>query len=325
MQLGGRAGLKPADQLRKAAGEALLAVAQEFPNVVVLDGDLGNSTGAHEVKKVFPDRHFNVGIAEANMTGIAAGLASCGYIPVVTSLASFMFNNAYDQIRLSISLAALNVKFLGSHAGISTGREGPSSMSIEDFALAGSLAPFVILVPCDPASMHAALRAAIAHTGPVYVRSSREPLPHIYAANACPFEIGIANRLREGAAVTLIACGLMVPIALDAAVLLAETGIQARVLDMHTVKPLDRIAIEAAARETGAIVTAEEQFITGGMGSNIARIVAETCPVPMRLVGIQDLYPGSGSTEELLVALKMTAEDVAAAAREAIAAKPRDR
>ncbi len=320
MQLGARAGLKPGDQLRKAAGQAMLAVAKENPRVVVLDGDLGNSTGAHDVKQLFPERHFNIGIAEANMTGIAAGLASCGYIPIITSLASFMFNNAYDQIRLAISLAALNVKFVGSHAGVSTGREGPSSMAIEDFALAGSLAPFVILVPCDAAAMHAAMRAAVAHVGPVYVRSSREPLPQIYPAEA-PFQIGVANRLREGADVTLIACGLMVSLALDAAALLAETGIQARVLDMHTVKPLDRAAIEAAARETGAIVTAEEQFITGGMGSNIARIVAETCPVPMRLIGIRDIYPGSGATEELLVAHKMTAEDIAAAAREAIAAK----
>lgn len=321
MQLGQLAGLKPADQLRKAAGQAMLAVARENPRVVVLDGDLGNSTGAHDVKGVFPERYFNVGIAEANMAGIAAGLASCGYIPIVTSLASFLFNNAYDQIRLAIALAGLNVKFVGSHAGVSTGREGPSSMAIEDFALAGSLAPFVILVPCDPASMHAAMRAAVAHTGPVYVRSSREALPHVYSPDNCPFEIGVANRLREGRDVTLIACGLMVSLALDAAVLLSEAGIRPRVLDMHTVKPLDRAAIEAAARETGAIVTAEEQFIIGGMGSNIARIVAETCPVPMRLIGIRDTYPGSASTAELLVAHKMTAEDIAAAALDAIAVK----
>ena len=147
MRIGERAGLRPGDQLRKAAGEAMLAVAQVNEKVVVLDGDLGNSTGAHDVKKMFPQRHINVGIAEANMVSIAAGLASCGYVPIVTSLASFMFNNAYDQIRLSVALAAFNVKFVGSHAGVSTGREGPSSMALEDFALASSLAPMVVLVP----------------------------------------------------------------------------------------------------------------------------------------------------------------------------------
>jgi len=322
MQLGARAGLKPADQLRKAAGQAMLEVARRYPNVVILDGDLGNSTGAHAVKDVFPERFFNVGIAEANMVGIAAGLAASGYIPIVTSLASFLFNNAYDQIRLSVALAGLNVKFVGSHAGISTGREGPSSMSLEDFALAGSLAPFVVLAPCDPTSMRQAMHAAVAHVGPVYVRSSREAFPHVYTPEDCRFAIGVANKLREGHDVTLIACGLLVPVALDAAVILAEEGIQARVLDMHTVKPLDREAIAAAARETGAIVTAEEQFITGGMGVNIARIVVETCPAPMRLIGIRDRYPGSGSPAELLEAHGMTPDHVAAAAREAIKAKP---
>jgi transketolase len=298
----------------------MLEAARKHPNVVVLDGDLGNSTGAHDVMNEFPERHFNIGIAEANMVGIAAGLASNGYIPIVTSLASFMFNNAYDQIRLSVALAGLNVKFMGSHAGISTGREGPSSMSLEDFALAASLAPMAVVVPCDPTSMHRAMMAAVERPGPVYVRSSRESLPHLYSEDS-PFEIGKANIVRQGKDVTLIACGLMVPVALDAAAILAEEGIQARVLDMHTVKPLDAAAIEAAARETGAIVTAEEQFITGGMGTNIARIVAETCPVPMRLIGIRDVYPGSGSPSELMVAHKMTAEDVASAAREAIAAR----
>jgi transketolase len=321
MRIGERAGLRPADQLRKAAGEAMLAVARANPKVVVLDGDLGNSTGAHDVKKEFPERFFNVGIAEANMVCIAAGLAANGYIPIVTSLASFLFNNAFDQLRLSVAIPALNVKCVGSHAGISTGREGPSSMSTEDFALAGALAPFVVLVPCDPASMHKAMHAAVAHVGPVYVRSTREPLPHVYTSDHCPFEIGKANLLRMGRDVTIIANGLMVPVALDAAVILAEEGIQARVLDMHTVKPLDRAAIEAAARETGAIVTAEEQMLTGGMGANIARIVAETCPVPMRFVAIRDEYTGSGSPAELMARHGLTAEDVVGATKEVMVVK----
>jgi transketolase len=318
--LGERAGLKPAEQLRKAAGAAMLAVARENDKVVVLDGDLGSSTGAHDVKAVFPERHINVGIAEANMVGVAAGLASCGYIPIVTSLASFLFSNAHDQIRLLVSQAALNVKFLGSHSGITPGPEGPTAMSLEDFALASSFPQMAVMVPCDPPSMMAAMKAAVDYKGPAYVRSSREAMPLVYE-NGCPFELGKANVMREGTDVTLIACGLMVGISLDAAALLADEGLSARVLDMHTVKPLDRAAIEAAASETGAVVTAEEQFITGGMGVNIARVVAETHPVPMRLIGIRDGYPGSGTVPELLAAHHMTAEDIAAAAKEAVAMK----
>ncbi len=320
MQLGERAGLKPADQLRKYAGQAMLEAARLNPKVVVLDGDLGNSTGAHDVKKEFPERFFNIGIAEANMVGIGAGLAACGYVPILTSLGSFLWYNAFDQIRLSVALAGLNVKFLGSHSGISTGREGPSSMGTEDIILASSLASFVVLVPCDPASMRKAILAAVAHQGPIYIRSTREPLPHVYTGE-CPFEIGVANRLREGRDVTLIGCGLMVSVALDAAVILAAEGIQARVLDMHTVKPLDAAAIEAAARETGAIVVGEEQMRTGGVGGNVARIVAETHPVPVRTVAIPDRFPDSGSPAELMQDLGLTAEDMAAAARAAIAAK----
>lgn len=321
MQLGQRAGLAPAEQLRKYAGLGLLEAARRNPRVVVLDGDLGNSTGAHDVKKAFPERFFNVGIAEANMVGIGAGLASCGYVPFLTSLSSFLFYNAYDQIRLSVALAGLNVKFLGSHSGVSTGPEGPSSMGTEDIILASALASFTVIAPCDPASMIAAIGAAAEHPGPVYVRSSREPLPHVYGQDACPFQIGFANRLRDGRDVTIIAFGVMVSAALDAAALLDTEGIAARVLDMHTVKPLDRDAIVNAARETGAIVTAEEQAIHGGVGSNIARVVAETCPVPMRCVGIRDVFPDSAPAHELMRMLGLTAEDVAMAAREAIAAK----
>src|SRR5512137_645544 len=176
MPIGVRAGLKPADQLRKYAGQGMLEAARLNPKVVVLDGDLGNSTGAHDVKKEFPERFFNIGIAEANMVGIGAGLASCGYVPILTSLGSFLWYNAYDQARLSVALAGLNVKFLGSHSGFSTGREGPSSMGTEDIVLASALPPMTVLVPCDPVSMRKLVVAACAHQGPVYIRSSREPL-----------------------------------------------------------------------------------------------------------------------------------------------------
>ena len=248
----------------------------------MLDGDLGNSTGAHDVKKAFPERFFNIGIAEANMVGIGAGLASCGYVPILTSLASFLFYNAYDQIRLSVALAGLNVKFLGSHSGFSTGREGPSSMGTEDIVLASALA-------ADHGDR--AVRPGLdAQAGRGRMRARRARSTSAPAASRCRTCTRRMRRSRsarptwcaQGTDVTLIGCGLMVPVALDAAAILADEGIQARVLDMHTVKPLDVAAITAAARETGAIVTAEEQVRTGGVGSNIARVVAETCPVPMR-------------------------------------------
>jgi transketolase len=320
-KLGDRAGLRPAEhQLRKAFGDALLERAQIDPRVVVLDGDLGNSTGSHTVRQAFPKRFFNMGIAEANLVGVGAGFAACGYLPFITSFPSFLFCNAFDQIRLSIAIAGLKAVLVGSHSGLSTGREGPSPMSIEDFALAGGLPTFTILVPCDPASMREAVFAAAAHPGPVYIRSSREPLPHVYE-EGCPFTIGRANRLREGRDVTIIACGIMVPVSLDAAAILAEEGIEARVLDMHTLRPLDGEAIEAAARETGAIVTAEEHLLQGGMGANIARLVTTTHPVPMRTIGIRDRYAGSASPFELMEELGLTPDDVAAAAREAVTAK----
>ncbi|NPV86191.1 MAG: transketolase family protein [Anaerolineae bacterium] len=322
MPLGERSGLKPAEQMRKYLGEALLEAARENPQVVVLDGDLSNSTGASTVREAFPERFFNMGIAESNMVSVSAGLAACGYIPFATSLTTFLLCNAYDQIRLSVAIAGLNVKLAGSHSGLTTGREGPSSMSIEDFSLLGGLPTFTILVPSDPIMMRKAVKAAVEHVGPVFIRSSREAMPYIYDENA-PFAIGKANLLRQGKDVTIIACGLMVAVALDAALILAEEGIQARVLDMHTLRPLDDAAIKAAAWETGAIVTAEEQLIRGGMGSAVAQVLAECCPTPMRFVGLKDEYPCSGSLEELMRKYHLMPEDVAKAARQAIAAKVR--
>jgi len=321
MPLGEIAGLKPAKQLREYFGEAVLEAAKSNPKVVVLDGDLGNSTGASTVQKAFPERFFNIGVAESNMISISAGMASAGYIPFVTSLSSFLLCNAYEQIRISIAIAGLNVKLVGSHSGITTNREGPSSMSIEDYALSLGLPTFTVIVPSDPPSMHKAVQAAVALKGPVYIRSSREPMPYIYPEGDCPFELGKANLVREGKDVTLIVCGIMVAVALDAAVLLEREGIQARVLDMHTLRPLDKEAILRAAAETGAIVTAEEHMIRGGLGSSVAQVVTENQPVPVRFVGVPERYPRSGSLDELMIDMNMTPVDVAAAAREAIQAK----
>jgi transketolase len=321
MQLGKRAGLRLTDKpLRNVFGEALLDLCRENPKIVVLDGDLGNSTRTHYVRNEFPDRFFNIGLAESNLVSIGAGLASCGFIPFLTSFSSFLLCNAYDQLRLSIALAKLNAKVACSHGGITLGKDGPTAMGIEDFALIGGLPTFVMFVPGSPGIMRHAVRAAAEYEGPVWIRSSRVPMPFVYPKDDCPFELGKANRVRDGDDLTIIACGLMVAAALDAAALLADEGIEARVLDLHTLRPIDREAIEAAARETGAIVTAEEHLLYGGMGSNVARVVAQTCPVPMRFVGLDNTYAESGAPEALLEKYALTAEDIARAAREAVAA-----
>jgi transketolase len=321
MQLGELAGLKPAKRLREVFGDAMLDLCRKNDKVVVLDGDLASTTKTHHVRREFPERFYNIGIAESNMISMASGLASCGFIPFASSLSSFILANGYDQLRISVALASVNVKVVGSHGGITLGKDGATAMAIEDLALVGCLPTFVILVPCDPASMHKAVHAAAEHVGPVYLRSSRVAMPHIYPEDDCPFEIGVANVVREGSDLTIIGCGLMVAAALDAAAILAEEGIEARVLDMHTIRPMDEKAIATAARETGAIVTAEEHLLHGGMGSNVARIVAATHPVPMRFVGLADAYTDSGEPEALLEKYGLTTQDIVAAAREAVGAK----
>jgi len=321
MHLGERAGLKPAKPMRDVFGEALLELCRENPRVLVLDADLSSTTRTKYVREALPERFFNVGIAESNMVGIGAGLAACGFIPFVSSLASFLLANGYDQLRVSVAVAGVNVKVVGSHGGITLGKDGATAMCIEDMALVGCMPTFVILVPGDPVSMHKAVRAAAAHEGPVYLRSSRVAMPYIYAEDNCPFEIGKANVVRQGGDVTLIGCGIMVAAALDAAALLAEEGIQARVLDMHTIRPMDTSAIVAAARETGGIVTAEEHLLQGGMGSNVARVVAEHCPVPMRFVGLADTYTDSGDPDDLLIKYGLTAKDIVRAGREVVKVK----
>jgi transketolase len=321
MQLGELAGLKPAKRLREVFGDAILDLCRKNERVVILDGDLASTTRTLDVRHEFPERFFNTGIAESNMISMASGLASCGFIPFATSLSSFILANGYDQLRISVAIARVNVKIVGSHGGITLGKDGSTAMAIEDLALVGCLPTFVILVPCDPTSMHKAVHAAAEYRGPVYLRSSRVAMPYIYPEDDCPFEIGKANLVREGGDLTIIGCGLMVAAALDAATMLAEEGIQARVLDMHTIRPMDVQAITAAARETGAIVTAEEHLLHGGMGSNVARIVAAAHPVPMRFVGLDDTYTDSGEPEALLEKYNLTAQDIVKVAHEAVAAK----
>lgn len=323
MRLGERAGLRSAKRMREVFGDAILDLCRQNPKVVVLDGDLCNTTKTLAVREEFPERFFNIGLAESNMVSIGAGLADCGLIPFVTSMSGFLLSNAYDQLRLSVAISRLNVKVVGSHGGITLGRDGPTAMAIEDFALMGGLPTFTILVPSDPATMHGAVWAAAEHVGPVYLRSSRVAMPHIYPEDDCSFEIARANVVREGDDLTIIACGLMVAAALDAAAMASEMGIEARVLDMHTIRPMDRESIVAAARETGAIVTAEEHLLQSGMGSNVARVVAEARPVPMRFVGLADTYTDSGDPDALLEKYSLTAVDVFEAVQDIVEAKER--
>ena len=320
MRAGKRAGLKEAPPLRDVFGEAILEVARLNDRVVVLDGDLGNSTKAETVRQNFPERFFNIGIAESNLACVGAGFAACGYIPFIVSFSSFLLCNAYDQIRLSIALSGINAKVVGSHGGITLGKDGPTQMGIEDFALVGGMPTFVMLVPSDPVSMHWAVRAAADHVGPVFLRSSRVAMPFIYEEST-PFEIGRAHRVRDGGDLTIIGCGLMSSTALDAAAELEHEGIEARVVDLLSLRPMDREEVVRAARETGAIVTAEEHLLTGGMGANIARVVAQEAPVPMRFVGLTDTYVESAAPDDLLMKYHLTAADIAEAARQVLKAK----
>jgi transketolase len=306
---------------RDAFGRALEALGADHPDVVVVDADVSNSTRTEWFGKKYPDRFFNIGIAESNLVGIAGGLASSGKTSLIASFAAFITCNAYDQLRMAVAYPHLNVKVVGSHAGISIGEDGASQMGIEDVSLACSLPGFVVIVPADDESTRAATAAMLRHRGPVYLRVGRPEVPKVYTSGPAPFTIGKANQLRDGTDVTLVANGLLVAPALDAAEALAAEGINARVLDMHTVKPIDRDALAAAAKETGALVVAEEHLAHGGLGSVVAMAVAELKPVPIRYVNLGDQFGESGSPDALIEKYGMTAANVARAAREATAAK----
>lgn len=317
MNIGKSIGLELGQSTRFAFGEELAALGDAFPTLVVVDGDVGNSTRTEVFGKKYPERFFNAGIAESNMVSMAAGLALSGHISVASSFAAFLTCNAYDQIRMGVGFPHANVKLVGSHCGISIGEDGPSQMGIEDLALMSSIPQMVVLAPADGPSTRALTRKMLEYVGPVYMRTGRPDVPVIYKDGAAALEIGKANRVREGKDATIIACGLMVALALEAAAELAKKGVECRVLDMHTVKPIDRAAVIAAARETGAIVTAEEHLLDGGLGSAVARVVAEEAPCKMAFVGVRDTYAESGKPEELLTKYGLTAAEVVAAVERA--------
>jgi transketolase len=306
---------KMGKSVREAFGHALVKLGEEHKEVVVLDGDVHNSTHTGYFAKKFPDRFFNVGIAESNLVSTAAGMAASGKRAWLASFACFVMCNAYDQLRMSVAFPGLDVKVVGTHAGISIGEDGPSQMGIEDVALACALPGFTVVVPADEPSAHQAVQALARIKTPGYLRAGRPNVPLVYEKE-CPFTLGKANRLRDGKDLTIIANGLMVAPALDAAEELAGRGVQARVLDMHTVKPCDDAAVLAAARETGRIVVAEEHLEHGGLGSVVALSAARQQPVPMRFVNLGDTFAESGPPEGLLAKYGLTTQAIVQKARE---------
>jgi len=293
---------------REAFGEALAELGSD-ERIVVVDGDVNNSTFTNHFAERYPERFFNAGIAESNMVGIAAGLAASGKIPIAASFSIFLMANGYDQIRMSVAFPNQNVKLVGSHAGISIGEDGPSQMAIEDVALACALPGVTVIVPADGPSAAAATKAMIEREGPTFLRCGRPKVPVLYEGEF-DFQIGKANQLREGDDVAIIANGIMVAMALDAAVALAEQGVHARVIDMHTVKPIDAEAVEKAANETRAIVVAEEHMAHGGLGSIVSMVVGERAPTRMAFVDVGDTYATSGKPDELLVQYGLTPDAI---------------
>jgi transketolase len=305
---------------REAFGRVLVELGRENKDIVVCDADLSKSTMTTYFAKEFPDRFFSIGIAEANMVGIGAGLACAGKIPFVSSFSAFVMNKGFEQLRVCAAYPKVNLKVVGTHSGISIGEDGPSQMSVEETALACSLVGFVVISPADEAATKALVRLAAAYVGPVFVRTGRVKVPIVYSADQ-KFEIGKAIEVVGGSDVAIIANGLLVAQAILASETLDAEGISARVIDMHTVKPLDREAIRRAAAETGAIVVAEEHLVDGGLGVRVAQVVAETAPCPMEFVGIHDTYAESGQPDELLEKYGLVARDVAAAVRKVVARK----
>ncbi len=305
---------------RQAYGEALAELGEKY-NFVVLDADLAAATKTGIFKKKFPNRHFDCGIAEGNMMSVAAGLAAAGKIPFVSSFAMFASGRAFEQIRNSIGYPHLNVKIGATHAGITVGEDGATHQCNEDIALMRAIPGMTIINPADAVEARAAVEAALHFNGPVYLRFGRYAVPVINDKETYRFELGKGVTLRDGKDVTIIATGIMVDMASTAAEALAAEGISVRVVNIHTIKPLDREIVLKAAKETGAIVTAEEHSIIGGLGAAVVETVCEGCPVPVLRVGVNDTFGRSGSVPALLEAYGLTPANIVAKAKAAIALK----
>jgi len=306
--------------MRETYGETLVELGKENPDIVVLDADLSQSTMTHFFAGEFPSRFFDCGIAEQNMAGIAAGLAASGKTPFASTFAVFAPGRCFDQLRMSIAQPKLNVKLVATHGGISVGEDGTSHHSIEDLSLICSLPGFTVIVPADAVETAQAVRVAAASYGPFYIRLCRPKVPLLYNEDY-RFNLGKAVIMRQGKDATIIAIGLMVSAALEAAENLKREGIDCGVLNMPTLKPIDEAAIIRAASETGAIVTAEDHLEHGGLGSIIAQVIARNSPVPMEFVAIKDTFAKSGKPAQLLQRYGLTAKDIEQAARLAIKRK----
>lgn len=295
---------------RESYGNALVELGAEYPNLVVLDADLAAATKTGIFKKAYPDRHIDCGIAESNMVGIAAGLSTVGKIPFVSSFAMFVAGRAFEQVRNSIGYPHLNVKIGATHAGISVGEDGATHQCNEDIALMRTIPGMVVINPADDVEAKAAVRAAVEYEGPVYLRFGRAAVPVINDRPDYKFEIGKGVVLREGTDVTIVATGICVDSALGAAEKLAADGISAEVINIHTIKPLDKELVAASAKKTGKVVTVEEHSVIGGLGSAVCDALAELAPTPVKKVGMQDIFGESGSAAALIEKYGLDAEGV---------------
>ncbi len=307
---------------RAAYGKALEELAVQEPNLVVLDADLSGSTMTKGFGAEHPDRFFDMGIAEANMVGVAAGLATCGKKPFVNSFAMFAAGRAWEQVRNSVAYPGLNVKVVGSHGGLSVGEDGATHQCIEDLAIMRAIPNMTVLCPCDGNEMKQAVKALLAYDGPAYLRLGRLAVETVTdQVEGYEFQIGKGVLLRDGQDVTVVAVGMMVQMALTAADILAEEGISVRVIDMHTIKPLDTEILLAAARDTGCIVTSEEANIVGGLGSAVSEYLTSVCPVPVIRHGVEDEFGRSGAAQKVLEAYHLTPAGIADKVRQALTLK----
>jgi len=306
--------------LREYYGKALVEIGEENKDIVVLDADLSSSTKTALFGKKFPDRFFNMGISEQDLMGTAAGLAAGGKIPFVSTFSIFASGRAWEQIRQSICYPRQNVKIVTTHGGITVGPDGPTHQALEDISLMRSIPSMKVVVPSDAHETVAAIKAALDFNGPVFIRLSREKFPVIFDETKT-FELGNADVLKKGSDLAIIACGLMVHTALEAAAELEKEGLSVGVINMSSIKPLDRSAVITAARETGAIVTAEEHSIIGGLGSAVAELTSENIPVPVVRVGVRDIFCSSGTAEELLACYNLDQNAVITASRRALELK----
>lgn len=305
---------------RDVYGKTLLELGRKHPNVVALDADLSASTKTNLFAKAFPDRFFNVGVAEQNLIGFAAGLANCGKVAFASTFAIFATGRAWEQIRNTVCTNNLNVKIVCSHAGITVGEDGCSHQALEDIALMSVIPEITVIVPCDGPETQNAVINSYDHKGPVYIRLGRSKSPVITKEDDS-FEIGKAKIIEDGKDVTIIACGLLVGKSIEASKVLNERGISARIVNMHTIKPIDKDIIIQSARKTGAIVTAEEHSIIGGLGSSVASVLALNYPAPLEMVGIKDIFGQSGEPNELCKIYNIDVPDIITAVEKVIKRK----